>query len=217
MPILLLSLLHATSQEKSDMLGKTRSQILTMGRDRWFQFYSSKRGESTMDMVTAEEVYAQCRSKKNDIDLAKESSSMRKKISSLRKLMQDLARACVQLGYIRTGGGTLWSIVDAGAAVDREEAIHHIINNTRISSKASVHSSNTRKSLLLARKLVDEQKEELESSEKALYAKAVSLLNLATQYFEEIDKTSRTLKAFQAAWLMAFCHEMSLHASHTFS
>ncbi|MBX3119677.1 MAG: hypothetical protein KF784_11470 [Fimbriimonadaceae bacterium] len=122
---LLAGALFAQAQSKT--YGKTNAQILSMGRSKWFDFYTSKAGQSTLDMSNAERLYGAALKERNDQRLAKESKTRKEAIAAIRKSADAFGYGMISVGIAYSGGGTIWNPVIAGVSADTEEALYDVL------------------------------------------------------------------------------------------
>lgn len=131
------------AQNKEDQLGKTDAQILKMGRDKWFDFYSKKNGDSTAAMTTSAMVYADVLGRANERALKKTGSPRIAQIKRLRPVLVSFTNSVSGIGELTTGG-TMWHVLSASAYSDAEQSIADLIANKRPYSKPAVVSEATR-------------------------------------------------------------------------
>lgn len=130
---LLLSTQDVTEQ---DLHGKTLAEIVEMGREGWYEFYTSKEGgESTQSMSFAEYYYGSALKAEND-KLFDPLSEKGKTIAFFRVNMQDFRTKCIDVGRAYTGGGTMWNIVYSATTSDTEEVIRYWLTGKEAPKKA---------------------------------------------------------------------------------
>ncbi|ARU40595.1 hypothetical protein CCB80_05345 [Armatimonadetes bacterium Uphvl-Ar1] len=118
-----------TKIDMEESYGRTPEQIVGMGWEKWYDFYIGKTGsETTMSMNFASMLYGDSLYIINSGLLRKVDSGRRQVISALRRPMFDYKQACVQVGYTRTGGGTMWSLFSSGVRMSAEEVIGKLID-----------------------------------------------------------------------------------------
>lgn len=110
----------AQTPTQTELLGKTPSQVAAMGREAWFGFYTKSQGDSTMGMANAEHLFARSLGSLNDARIAKLPPARQTALRDLRKNLRDYAFACIDVGRAHSGGGTMWTPVEAGAGADVE-------------------------------------------------------------------------------------------------
>jgi hypothetical protein len=108
----LLLLGAAAYAEEIDTFGQSDEDILAMGQDAWFDYYTSRTDESTMEMVNALEVYAAAAKRRN------EALPQALNVGELRRLLMEYEQTATGLSYNIAGGGTIWTLVGAGAVCD---------------------------------------------------------------------------------------------------
>lgn len=127
---LALALDEPTKIDLQESFGQAPDQIIGMGWERWYDFYIEKSGsETTMSMNFASMLYGDSLYIINSGRLKKVESGRRQMISALRRPMFDYKQACVQIGYSRTGGGTMWSLFSAGVRMSAEEVVENLIDH----------------------------------------------------------------------------------------
>ncbi|MBA4292608.1 hypothetical protein C0431_06515 [bacterium] len=129
---LVLALDEPTKIDLDESYGQTPEQIVGMGWEKWYDYYIEKAGsETTMSMNFASILYGDSLYIINSGRMKKVESGRRQMISALRRPMFDYKQACVQVGYTRTGGGTLWSLVSSGVRKSAEEVVGNLIDERR--------------------------------------------------------------------------------------
>lgn len=118
-------------------LGKTDAQILAMGRQKWFAYYSSKEGDSTADNCDAESLYGAVLKRRNDRLAAKRPKATREAVRKLRPELTAFAEGVYEVGEALTGGGTLWNVIRAGISPNVEEALGAFVGVRMPASKAT--------------------------------------------------------------------------------
>lgn len=118
------------SAQAENTYGKTESQILAMGPDRWSAFYESKTSDSTADMAKGAQIFGDIARRRNDGLVKTASPTLRNRVLKLRTLMNDYAGAAIDLGYNFDGGGTIWVPISAGIETDIERVLHAILGGT---------------------------------------------------------------------------------------
>lgn len=108
---------------QKDLLGKTTDEVVRMGRVKWNEFYGEKVGWSTADMVEAELLYGRARQVFNNRMTREMSKGQREALEEMRRELVVLHGFGCDIGYIVSGGGTMWNPVRAGALGDAEETI----------------------------------------------------------------------------------------------
>lgn len=139
-----LVLLVVGSVQVEDVPRKSDAAIIKMGRSKWFEFYTSKAGDSTAAMCDAESFFGEALLRTNDKELAKQAQATRRFIGSSRTLMADYRNALIELGSVFSGGGTMWNPVYAGTLADVEEVVAAIIEPRKKAKKAWMVSGVTK-------------------------------------------------------------------------
>ncbi len=104
-------------------LGKSDAQILAMGRQKWFAYYTAKQGDSTADTCDAEARYGEVLKRRNDKLAARRDKQTRESVRKARPELTAFALGAYEVGQALTGGGTLWNLFNAGIAPNVEEAL----------------------------------------------------------------------------------------------
>lgn len=139
---LLISL--AVAQDLKETHGKTHAQILAMGYDKWYDFYTGKEGETTQGMARAGYTFAESLKWRNFQLEAKKSAKFRAQVKTLRTQFDKLGTASISTHRALTGGGTLWQLTYSSDAVNREETIYALLGGKVKPSKPQVVSSVTK-------------------------------------------------------------------------
>lgn len=126
LPLLLVLLAAlASAQSGVNTYGKTEAQILAMGQDKWYEFYTSKAGDSTMGMADAYRIYADVEGHRNDRLM--KTSPKRAKAKKLRKLLEDFGEQTLDLCSNINGGGTMYTPMYAQYSADAEGTLYGIL------------------------------------------------------------------------------------------
>jgi len=142
--LLVLAALGA-AQDLKDTYGKTNAQILAMGYDKWYAFYTkADGGESTASMSHAAYTYSEALAWRNDKLIAKLPKQGQTKVKSLRDLLHKFDEKILQTGMALTGGGTMWHIIGADAQVNLEEALYGVLGGKVKAAPAMVVSKATK-------------------------------------------------------------------------
>lgn len=141
-PLTVLILLSAAaciaeSPSRGDLQGKSPSQVVAMGREKWFEFFTSKVGDSTAAMSGAESLYGACLKIANDKAIVKLPKEKRDQLGKLRYQLNRFNDEAIRLGEILSGGGTMWNPVFAGILADNEEAVAVLIGRAKPRKAAS--------------------------------------------------------------------------------
>lgn len=139
---LLISL--ALAQDLKETHGKTHSQILAMGYDKWYDFYTSKEGETTQGMARAGYTFAESLKWRNLQLEAKKPAKFRAQIKTLRNQFDKLGTASISIYRALSGGGTLWQLTYSTDAMNQEETLYALLGGKVKPSKAQVISNVTK-------------------------------------------------------------------------
>lgn len=155
----LLAVVAALALQGSN-LGKSDAQILAMGRQKWFAYYSSKQGDSTADNCDAETYFGQVLKRRNDRLAAKVPRATRETVRKLRPELIAFSEGVYRVGEALTGGGTLWNVVSAGIPPNVEEALGACVGIKNPASKRT--AAGVRRELDDLLKLVRSQSKSIE-------------------------------------------------------
>ncbi|MBX3097580.1 MAG: hypothetical protein KF812_12010 [Fimbriimonadaceae bacterium] len=129
MTLFVMALLtHAFTQDESDRLGLTNPQIVALGYEAWSAKYSEERGDSTASINIGNTVFRDALLEEDDKIIARWPESRRSFILNLRRDLNVTTRDVVEVGYVVTGGGTIWSNIETGRLVHNEQTISKVLN-----------------------------------------------------------------------------------------
>jgi hypothetical protein len=195
--ILLLS--QAARAEDIDTYGQSDEDILAMGQSAWFEFYTSRAGDSTMEMVNALEVYTAAAKRRNET-----LPQAHFNVGELRRLLGEYANTAVGLSYNIAGGGTIWTLVGAGASCDIEEVIFAILGGDAPPAEPTTTGEVKRGMEYLGKQI-----EDLHADPDATYFHYVEgvadLAKLRTQ-FDAIAKLAAGLDRANSDRVLALCN-----------
>src|SRR5687767_3790157 len=106
-----LSMALAHGQDLKETHGKTNDQILAMGYDKWYEFFTGKAGETTQGMAQAGYKFAEALRWRNKGLEAKLSPAGRKSMAKLRLAIDEFGVSVIQVERALNGGGTMWFLV----------------------------------------------------------------------------------------------------------
>ena len=174
----------AIQWNRANFLGKSPEQIVAMGRQKWSDLYGNKVGQSTRDMVAAEEKYALALQNLNDRAMKRLTKTKQIWLQDVRKTTKAYANEAHRIGEIVTGGGTMWRTFDASIAPDVEEIISDCIVNKPMptykmkSFEAAMKELDT--TISEAKETAGEQYREIPKHRLAMAQKQTSLEKLFT-------------------------------------
>ncbi|MFN7171294.1 MAG: hypothetical protein ACK4P3_00705 [Fimbriimonadaceae bacterium] len=125
--LLAATLMTVTAANAQRNLGFTDEQILAMGSTRWLDLFSDRIGTSTADMIEAQESYTRALRNRNNRLLAKEPEARRQTLQDLQRHLPIYGSTSVLIQRFLAGGGTMYSIFAASAALRAEEVIYQLI------------------------------------------------------------------------------------------
>jgi hypothetical protein len=134
----------AVAQDRKETFGKSNEQILSMGFDAWYKFYTAKEGHSNFGMAQAPGLYADALAARNDRLLRRQSSARRRQVTELRTLFKAFGNRAIEAGSSTTGGGTMWNPVSSSFYKDVEETIYGLVGPRRPRTPSRVVSDVTR-------------------------------------------------------------------------
>ncbi len=119
--------MSAFAQDEDRMFGKSDAQILAMGQDKWMDFYEQKAGGSNLDMIQACHVYEHVAARRNDRLISRLPAHPASDLRKLRKLLDDFSGQSNMIGSFVSGGGSMWTVIDAGDAASREDVLYQAL------------------------------------------------------------------------------------------
>jgi len=132
-------------QDLKDTHGKTNAQILAMGFDKWYSYYTkADGGESTASMSMASYTYSTALAWRNDRLIGKLPKAGQAKMKALRAQLVTFNEKMLQAGESLTGGGTIWHIIGASAGVSLEETLYGLLGGKEKPAPAMVVSKVTK-------------------------------------------------------------------------
>jgi hypothetical protein len=146
---------------QTELLGKTTDEVVRMGRVKWSEFFGEKVGWSTADMVEAELLYGRARQVFNNRMTREMSKGQREALEEMRREMVALHGFACDLGYIMSGGGTMWNPIRAGALGDAEETVTNFLRGRPAGKQPSFLTEweRLRKDLAAKKREVDNMKD----------------------------------------------------------
>ncbi len=145
MVALILSALFQ-AQIPADTYGKTESQILAMGPQKWYDFFTAKAGESTYAMSNAYGIYGDVAAKRNDRLFAVNTSHTRQ-IKKVGKAVVEFGSDMVALGSAITGGGTMWGPIGSSSYAEAQDVIYSLLRPPKPKGHNIVRASEVQKLL----------------------------------------------------------------------
>lgn len=145
--------------------GLPDKDILAMGRQKWFDYYTTKHGSSTAACCDAEEFFGRALMRRNDAALKKASASKWGAITQLRKEWKIQGGEMGEVAWLRAGGGTIWSQISAGFLADIEEVVAMLLTGVQRGIPAR-KTSDVTKAYDRASKDIERLKGDIEITEK---------------------------------------------------
>lgn len=211
LPLLLIlsgAAAFAQAPSKADLQGKTPDQVVAMGREKWYGYFTSKVGDSTAAMSGAERLYGDCLKLINDRIIVKMPKAKRDLIGRLRVQLYRFDDEAVRLGEILTGGGTMWNPVYAGLQADCEEAVSVFIGRSK-PRKIQVEPEEAISFLdRYLDKVADDIREWGETEYRSV-AKAKAKVALLRKTLQELEETAAKLHPKGREWIRAEAARMA--------
>lgn len=186
-------------------LGRSQTDIIKMGRVKWLKIYEKEAGLSNQAMIAAQGSWAEAEEPEND-RLAKALGP--KGTSFFKELRSDLfdySSNVVEVGRALSGGGTMWQLITAIQAADREDAIYAVLTKKRVGKLVVV--SKVTKQLDKLEKLLKEGKGDLQP-EYGSYSKPVGELKLARAAYGRVVKRAAKLTTSGSNAVLGFCSDV---------
>lgn len=202
----------AGAQETVDTHGKSDTQILKMGMDKWSDFFTSKEGTSTASMTEAADIYGQVATRRNDRLIKKLSDPKRAQtMLKLRKLMTELASSSVDIAYAEAGGGTMFNTMWASVAGVTEDALYGLISGKGPKPRALVVST-VKKQLAKVGNQIAEMHADKTESEFFKYDDAKKALAKMNKDFDDLVSIAKHLNRAESDRILGFCLEHAKNA-----
>jgi len=93
----------------ADHLGKSCTEIVEMGLEKWLDHYWENKGRSEVDTNQAFGVFADCMKKRNEALLPELNPSDRERIEKYKPLFKEFREYAVQIQMLYAGGGTMFT------------------------------------------------------------------------------------------------------------
>jgi len=110
-----------------DRLDKSDAQILAMGRLKWFEYFTTRQGDSNAAMRTAENTYGEVLKRANDRLIAKAHAYTRTDAKEARERLTRVGTLVLELEECYNGGGTLYQVARASIQPDVEEVVAYVL------------------------------------------------------------------------------------------
>jgi len=202
---LLLSAGLSEAQDTYDAHGKTESQILQMGLDKWTDFFTSKEGDSTATMTEAAGIYSDVAVKRDDRLLKTlHDDKARTRFLKLRSLMDTFATSSVDAGYCESEGGTMFNTMWAAAPGLVEDTLYLLITHSESKAKRIVVST-VKKQLAKIRKDIEAMHRDDPKGEIFKYKDALEAIRKMSQSFDEIVAVAKSMSRADSDRLLRFC------------
>lgn len=205
LPVLLVacclaSPLFAAGPSRKDLQGKTPEQVVQMGREKWFHFFTGKVGDSTAAMSGAERLYGDSLKFVNDKTIVKLPKAKRDSIGRLRQQMDTFHSELIYLGDMLSGGGTMWNPVYAGILADCEELVAVFIGR----SKPVKHGSTPEAAINLLERYLNANADDIREWGETEYrsvAKCKSKIVFLRSALPKLEATALTINPKGKEWV----------------
>lgn len=193
----------AVAQDRKATFGKSNDQILSMGFDAWYKFYTAKEGNSNFGMAQAPGLYADALAARNDRLLRRQPTARRRQVTELRTLFKAYANHAIEAGSATTGGGTMWNPVTTSLYKDVEEAVYGLLGPRRPRTPSRVVSDVTRE-IENQRQLMERQlrSNDIEPAGRAQGREAMADLNRS---YRSIVTRAQGLSRRESDLVLNFC------------
>lgn len=179
--------------------GKSASQVVAMGFDKWYEFFVDKAGsETTLSMSGASYSFGCALHDVNNSRLGSLPAERSRIIQSLRPHMVKFRDDGVLVGMGLSGGGSLWTVIGAATLMDVEETVEFLIRHDEKKPKSRTQA-DVWKMLSEIEKKIEVGKSELdESGEFTGLGYAKTLGNYKDMQFEFAEAV-KTIALFHSA------------------
>ena len=196
-----VSAIMSFAQDLTATHGKNDSEILAMGYDKWYKFYTGKEGESTAGMSLATTLYAESMGRRNDNLMRKTSAATQAQLKSLRSLLNKFGDAMTGAASAHSGGGTIWNLSYANVPYDTETVLWGMLGGKVPKSPAMKVSDS--KNAFAKTKAALSKKSEFEGRDEdwqTLQTNLKSAEGLMNQIIGIAGKTPRS----HSDWILSF-------------
>ncbi|GAB4118877.1 MAG: hypothetical protein Fur0036_03240 [Fimbriimonadaceae bacterium] len=112
--------------------GLSATQIVDMGYSAWYKSYMRTHDENTVNMVEANMIYRDALREVNDSAILRLPLNQGDKFFALRKELESISDDSTTVGYFITGGGTIWSLIHSGNAVECETFLQQTLRGDKL-------------------------------------------------------------------------------------
>ncbi|MBC8064862.1 MAG: hypothetical protein H7Y17_08535 [Chlorobia bacterium] len=200
----------ALSQNPEDTHGKTHTQILAMGFDKWYDFYTGKEGETTQGMAQAGYKYASSLKWRNDALIKNLRPADQKPVLRLRTHLDEFGTSTIQVFRALNGGGTIWQLTFSSNAMEVEETIYGLLVGTKTAPKPMVVSAVSKEIALLERSF--------KSAPASSWDYGISKTDTAKQLarakltFQEIVKIAKAYDRRKSDRILGYCRDVLVNS-----
>jgi hypothetical protein len=228
--LLLLLPLTAGAQDSVDTYGKTEADILQMGMSSWYDFYTSKAGESTAAMSSAYGIYTDVAGKRNDKIIASH-PSLKARSKRLRSLLIDFGSQSIAISSDKTGGGTMWVPVGSEMTAEVEDTLNLILPKPKYSrghpyvyrtkneppdldvDSSRSENSKARAEFVQIKSSILAFHRDKSNSDIFKYDVAVQALSKMQRDYAHIVSIVKGMKRWESDILLNFCYKWAKNAS----
>lgn len=193
----------AVCQDLKETYGKTNAQILSMGYDKWYAFFTGKEGEHTQGMARSGYFYADALAWRNRGLLARQPSASRSRLIKTEKALKSFGSSVIEVQRALSGGGTLWQLTRSSDAVDVQETVYALLGGKSKAAKRMMVS--------MAKKELDALAKDLSSSPESTWqfeftkSAAQKDLKMATASFNELVSLAKGLSRSNSDHVLGYC------------
>lgn len=163
-----------------------------MGAEKWMEFfYKRSGGMSTSETNEALDAYRSAVAWRNDGLMAK-SSKLKALVLPMRVPLHNLVNDSMQLTYVMSGGGSMYSNIAASLHVTAEEMLYDVLRS-RTSSKVISNKVIDARMAKLISKALNEPTEEMKNMAKSSAASAPKSLAAVRKAASGWSKSQRNL------------------------
>jgi len=195
----------AARAEAPRTFGKSSAQILAMGSEKWMDYQGTKAGQSTGAMTEGMEAYRGALRWRND-GLSRRSKAAGR-VGKLRGHLVELTRGLVEIGSYRTGGGTIWANIGAGALSASEEVLYPLLGGPAKKPRSKPHTTaEVKRALEELRQLTETRSREPDVT-PAAHAEALKSFDRVRKSWAETEKIAATFDRAGSDNILGFCLE----------
>ena len=155
---LLVNQAQGQIQSQPNWLGLKPAQVVAIGERGWMtKFCEARGGETTVNMVEANDSFGQAMRAVNNSKIgALKSNTATVFYDRLRNQLAESAEKVYLAGFGLSGGGTMWSPINAAIIIRVETTVQHLMSPAKSSPQKSKVEANAILASSLARVMKDE-------------------------------------------------------------